>query len=290
MPDFAAAEIGEVAERVWVARYEWADANVTAIGGDRGLVVLDTHGSTAAGRAVLDDLRRLGAGEVHAVVNSHWHWDHSFGNAAFRAAYPDVPVHAHEQAAAWLAEHGEATKDRWLAHPEDPHATEVAETEIVLPDRLLSSAATIDLGDRLVELVHPGRGHTDGDVVVRIPDVDVVLAGDLVEESARPWIGMDSWPLEWPWSLDLVLGLLTADSTVVPGHGTAVDRAFVEDQRNELATIAETVRHLAGSGVPASEAVARGEWPWEPDDPRIANAVARGYAQLPPSEKRLPLA
>jgi len=290
MPDFAASSFGEVADRVWVARYEWADANVTAIGGDRGLVVLDTHGSTAAGRAVLDDLRRLGAGEVHAVVNSHWHWDHSFGNAAFRAAYPDVPLHAHEQAAARLAEHGEATKRQWLEHPDDPHADEVAETEVVVPDRLFSSAATVDLGDRLVELVHPGRGHTDGDLVVRVPDVDVVLAGDLVEESARPWIGTDSWPLEWPLTLDIVLGLLTPSSTVVPGHGTVVDRAFVEEQRNELAIIAETVRHLAASGVPASEAAARGEWPWEADDVRIVNAVARGYEQLPRGERRLPLA
>src|SRR5689334_5005724 len=131
VPDFA-----EVADRVWVARYEWADANVTAIGSERGVVVVDTHGSTVAGRAVMDDLRRLGAGAVHAVVNTHWHWDHAFGNAAFREQDPDLPIHAHERAAAWLAERGEETKARWLEHPQDPHAAEVAETEIVLPDRL----------------------------------------------------------------------------------------------------------------------------------------------------------
>src|SRR5215468_8890426 len=97
----------EVADRVWVARYEWADANVTAIAGDRGLVVVDTHGSTAAGRAVLDDLERLDAGPVTAVVNTHWHWDHSFGNAAFREEHPEIPIHAHEEAARMLAEKGE---------------------------------------------------------------------------------------------------------------------------------------------------------------------------------------
>lgn len=289
MPDFAASHFREVADRVWVARYDWADVNVTAIGGERGLVVLDTHGSTQAGRVVLDDLRRLGAGDVHTVVNSHWHWDHTFGNAAFREADPAVPLHAHERAAARLAEHGEETKDRWLEHPEDPHADEVAETGIVVPDRLFSSAIALDLGDRLVELVHPGRGHTDGDLVVRVPDADVVLAGDLVEESARPWIGPDSWPMEWPLSLDLVLGLLGPDSIVVPGHGAVVDRAFVEEQRAELGTIAETVRHLASSGVPVADAAAQGAWPWEADDPRIANAVARGYEHLPRSQKRLPL-
>jgi glyoxylase-like metal-dependent hydrolase (beta-lactamase superfamily II) len=275
MPEFI-----EVASRVWVARYEWADANVTAIGSDRGLVVVDTHGSTAAGRAVLDDLRRLGAGEVHAVVNTHWHWDHSFGNAAFREHDPQVPIHAHEQAAAWLAQRGEETKARWLDHPEDPHAVEVAETEVVLPDRLFSASSTLDLGDRLVELLHPGRGHTDGDLVVRIPDADVVLGGDLVEESAHPWIGMDSWPLEWPPTLEAVLELVGPDTVVVPGHGVAVNSGFVEDQRRELGLIADGLRRLAEAGVPVAEAAAQGDWPWEADDPRITNAVTRGYAHL----------
>lgn len=281
-------DFSEVADRVWVARYEWADANVTAIAGERGLVVVDTHGSTAAGRTILDDLRRLGAGSVTAVVNTHWHWDHAFGNAAFREQDPAVPIHAHEDAARMLAEHGEYMKSRF-AESEDPHAEEVAETELVLPDHLFSSSRSLDLGDRLVELVFPGRGHTDGDAVVRIPDVDVVLGGDLVEESAKPWIGMDSFPLEWHGSLDMVLNLVTPDTHVVPGHGVPVDRTFVETQRDELAVIGETVRRLAGSGVPVEQAVAEGDWPWEADD-RIENACKRGYEQLPASGRSLPMA
>jgi glyoxylase-like metal-dependent hydrolase (beta-lactamase superfamily II) len=270
-----------------VSRYEWADANVTAIGSDRGLVVVDTHGSTAAGRVVLDDLRRLSAGPVTAVVNTHWHWDHSFGNAAFREDSPDVPIHAHEDAAAMLAEKGEYMKGRF-AESDDPHREEVVATELVIPEHTFSSTRALDLGDRTVELIFPGRGHTSGDLVVRVPDVDVLLAGDLIEESAKPWIGLDSFPFEWPGSLDLVLGLTTDATRVVPGHGVPVDRDYVDTQRDELVAIAETVRMLAGSGVPADRAVAEGEWPWESDD-RIANAVQRGYAALPPGGRALPL-
>jgi glyoxylase-like metal-dependent hydrolase (beta-lactamase superfamily II) len=277
----------EVADRVWVARYEWADANVTAIGGDRGLVVVDTHGSTAAGRAVLDDLGHLGAGSVAAVVNTHWHWDHSFGNAAFRERDPEVPIHAHEDAARMLDEQGEHMKGRF-AESDDPHRDEVVATELVIPDHTFSSTRSLDLGDRLVELVFPGRGHTDGDLVVVVPDAGVVLGGDLVEESAKPWIGLDSWPLEWHASLDVVLSLIAPETAVVPGHGVPVDRGFVETQRDELAVIGETVRRLAGDGVPLSQAVTEGDWPWEADD-RIANACRRGYEQLPPGGRGLPL-
>src|SRR3954452_9449607 len=280
-------EFVEVADRIWVARYEWADANVTAIGSSRGLVVVDTHGSTAAGRTILDDLRPLRGGSGTAVVNTHWHWDHSFGNAAFREQDPQVPIHAHEDAARMLTEQGEHVKGRF-AESDDPHAEEVVETELVVPDQLFSSARSLDLGDRVVELVFPGRGHTDGDLVVVVPDAGVVLGGDLVEESAKPWVGLASFPLEWHGSLDVVLSLVEPRTQVVPGHGVPVDRAFVETQRDELAAIGETVRRLAGDGVPLVEAVAQGDWPWEADD-RIANACRRGYEHLPPAVRTLPL-
>ena len=161
------------------------------------------------------------------MVNTHWHWDHSFGNAAFREEDPRVPIHAHEDAAAMLAEKGDHMKGRF-AESDDPHRDDVAETELVLPDHTFSSTRALDLGDRTVELVFPGRGHTDGDLVVRVPDVDVVLGGDLIEESAKPWIGLDSFAAG-------VAGVARRggraghrQTRIVPGHGVPVDRAFVE--------------------------------------------------------------
>ncbi|GAA2155125.1 MBL fold metallo-hydrolase [Nocardioides koreensis] len=281
------AEFTEVAERVWVARYEWFDVNVTLVGGERGLLVVDTHGSAAAAREVVDDVRRLGAGEVVEVVNTHWHFDHTFGNDTFREAYGALPIHAHENARDELEKWGEQVKKRYDDAPEDPRHDDIMATRIVLPDHTFSSAKVLDLGDRAVELVHPGRGHTSGDLVVRVPDADVVLAGDLVEESSPPYFNDDSWPMDWPLSLDIVLGLLTPATVVVPGHGTPVDRDFVEEQRNTVGIVAETIRDLASRGVPVDQALEAGEWPWPRE--HLATAVRRGYEHLPRSQKRLPL-
>jgi glyoxylase-like metal-dependent hydrolase (beta-lactamase superfamily II) len=272
-------EFVEVADRVWVARYEWMDVNVTAVGSERGLVVVDTHGSSAAGRNVFTDLDRLGVGPVAHVVNSHWHWDHTFGNAAFREVIRDVPIHAHQEAASWLTDQGERMKLRFAESPDDPHRAEVAVTEIVIPDQTFADRRVLDLGDRVLELMFPGRGHTSGDIVVRVMDADVLIAGDLIEESAKPWIGMDYWPLEWPATLDTVLELMTEHTLAIPGHGTTVNRKFVQTQRDEMAEIVETVRTLAGLGVPADRAWADAEWPWEVDV-RIRNAISRGYEAL----------
>ena len=287
----------EVADRVWVARYEWFDVNVTVVGGADGLLAVDTHASDLAARGVIDEIRALGAGDVVGVVNTHEHFDHTFGNHAFRTAYGTIPIHAHETAAERTVPAGERIKGRYDASPvsgedAEPHRDEVLATQIVPADRTFSSAVSLDLGDRLVELVHPGRGHTAGDLVVRVPDCDTVLAGDLVEESAAsegvPGFGTDCYPLEWPWTLDIVLGLTTSASVVVPGHGAVVDREFVEVQRNQIGLVAETIRELAGRGVTVEEALDQGEWPF----PRghLAHAVRRGYEQLSRSEKRLPLA
>ncbi|GAA4693613.1 MBL fold metallo-hydrolase [Nocardioides nanhaiensis] len=279
----------EVADRVWVARHAWFDVNVSLVGGEAGLVLVDTHASGLAARAVVDDVRRLGRGEVVAVVNTHEHFDHTFGNATVREAWPAVALHAHEEAAARTLEAGERVKARY-AEGEDPHREEVLATEVLAAERTFSSATTLDLGDRFVELVHPGRGHTSGDLVVRVPDADLVLAGDLVEESTvagGPGFGEDCWPLEWPHSLDIVLGLLTSTSTVVPGHGAPVDRDFVEEQRNAIGVVAQTVRDLAARGVPASQALEATTWPYPAE--HLVHAVNRGYAHLSRGEKRLPM-
>jgi glyoxylase-like metal-dependent hydrolase (beta-lactamase superfamily II) len=280
------SRFSEVGDRVWVARYDWFDVNVTVVGGERGLLLVDTHGSGAAAREVVADVRALGAGEVVGVVNTHWHFDHTFGNATVREAYGDVPVSAHEEAATELASGAAGVKQRYAAS-DDPHRDDVLATTVVVPDDLFSSVKVVDLGDRAVELLHPGRGHTAGDLVVNVADAGVLLAGDLVEESAPPSLGPDCWPMEWPLTLDLLLDLVTPTTLVVPGHGAPVDRDFVARQRDDLGVVAETIRDLATRGVPVGEALEGAEWPFERT--RLAEAVRRGYEHLPRSQKRLPL-
>lgn len=282
MPDFT-----EVAHRVWVAHYDWMHVNIVLIGGSDGLVMVDTHGSAAQARVVADDVRRLGAGPLTALVNTHEHWDHHFGNATMVEEFGDLPIHATD----WARDHVEESAARTFEHfqqrTEDPRRDEVLATTLHLPTHTFSSAVQLDLGDRAVELIHPGRGHTAGDLVVRVPDADVLLAGDLVEESDPPFIGDDSYPMDWPLTIDLVLGLMTDRTVVVPGHGQVVDKDFVQDQRVDLGVIAETIRDLASRGVPQSQALAQGDWPWDPA--LLESAVRLGYEHLPRSQKRLPL-
>ncbi|HEX2895919.1 MAG TPA: MBL fold metallo-hydrolase [Marmoricola sp.] len=284
------SEFLEVADRVWVARYEWFDVNVSVIAGSEGLLVVDTNASDAAAREVIGDLRRLSAAPLLAAVNTHVHFDHSFGNGVLTAEGAELV--AHEAAAAAMPGHAARIREQAAAEL-DEHAryAELVDTQEVVPARTFSSALTLDLGDRMVELVHPGRGHTDGDLVVRVPDADVLLAGDLVEESTVrggvPGFGDDCWPMDWPATLDLVLNLVGSGTVVVPGHGAPVGQDFVQEQRAALGVVAETIRDLAERGVPLDQALEAAEWPYPREE--LAAAVRRGYEQLPRAQKRLPL-
>lgn len=277
----------EVGDRVWVARYARHDVNVSVVAGSRGLLVLDTHSSTRAARGVIEDLRGRLATPVVAVVNSHEHFDHTFGNAAFAEAWPDTARIAHETAAARTVSAGERVQAAYRAEPQDPEAQGCLETELLAANTTFSSVYAVDLGERVVELIHPGRGHTGGDLVARVPDADLVLVGDLVEESAPPSYGADCYPLEWAASLDLVLSLIGPATRVVPGHGSVVDRGYVHDQRTDIGIVGETIRDAAARGLNAREALAQGEWPFPRE--RLEDAVRRGYAALLPGERRLPL-
>jgi glyoxylase-like metal-dependent hydrolase (beta-lactamase superfamily II) len=276
----------EIGDRVWVARHEWYDVNITAVEGESGVLVVDSHASTEAAREVIDALRKVTRRPVTALVNTHDHFDHWFGNAAFTEAYGELPITAHETCVELMATSGPAVQQE-AASWTHPRAAEVAAAPLVPATRSFSSASTVDLGDRVVELVHPGRGHTAGDLVVRIGDADVVLAGDLVEESADPSYGSDCYPMEWPGALDFVLGLVGPGTVVVPGHGAPVDNDYVAEQHDSIAIVAQTIQDLAGRGVSPDRALEEGEWPF----PRtsLGHAVRRGYEQLPRSARQLPL-
>ena len=281
----------EVADRCWVARFDFLDVNVGLVGGDRGLLVVDTHASEPEARRVVEHVRALGAGNVVAVVNTHEHFDHTFGNVVFAEEYDAPPIYAHEDAAAGLATSGPAMQETARSDTGDPRHADVAAARLLAPTDTFSSVRAVDLGDRLVELVHPGRGHTAGDVVVRVGDCDVMFAGDLVEESARrhavPGFGDDSFPMEWPATLDLLISLLSPGSLVVPGHGLPVDLEFVQEQRSAVGVVAETIRDLVTRGVPVSDALDAAQWPYPREE--LAAAVRRGYEQLPRSTRQLPL-
>ncbi|RKR86936.1 glyoxylase-like metal-dependent hydrolase (beta-lactamase superfamily II) [Micromonospora pisi] len=266
----------EVGERVYLLRHPVLDVNVTLVVGDDRALLVDTL-STATQAAELAVAVRALTGHPWILVNTHHHFDHCFGNATLVGEVTG-PVYAHTAAAARLRDQPELVRQQAYDEMRDREpalAEELTRTTILAPTHTVHLESTLDLGGRTVVLRHLGRGHTDGDLVVQVPDADLLVAGDLVESSGPPSFD-DSYPLEWPETVAELLRLTTPNTVTVPGHGPVFDTDQVRAQHEQLATLAWLIRDGHADGAPAERVAARA-----PFGPEVTlPAIRLGYAEL----------
>jgi cyclase len=284
-------DVVQVAPRVHVfvateSRSPIVSGNSTAIVGDDAVMVVDTGQFPALARRMVDALRRITPKPVTVVVSTHWHNDHVFGNAVYKAAYPGVRFVAHEETRRLLLKNGPkqveayrtkiepfvaSLKDELRAgKTEDGGAMgederrdleekiadgEAAaalwkEVELVTPTETFQDELTVPLGGCDVRVMHLGRGNTAGDAMVYVPDGKVLVTGDVVVLPTPFAIG--SYPREWRAVLAKVAAIDA--TTLVPGHGPVQrDRAYVRDLDLLLATLDAQVAAAAKDGRPLAE-------------------------------------
>ncbi|MFV2116212.1 MBL fold metallo-hydrolase [Micromonospora sp. LOL_025] len=264
-----------VADGVHVLREPLLHVNVTLVVGDGAALLVDTL-STAGQAAALADAARAVTTAPWTVVNTHHHFDHCFGNATL-AADPPRPVYAHEIAAEAMREPDRLLREAYeeLRDEHPALAEEVAGTALLAPTHTVHGEAVLDVGGRRVVLRHPGRGHTAGDLVVHVPDADVLVAGDLVEQSGPPAFE-ESYPLQWPDTVAELLRMTTPATVVVPGHGDPVDAEFVRAQHAQLVELAWLIRAGHTGGAPPERVAAEAPFGARP----ALYAARRGYAEL----------
>jgi glyoxylase-like metal-dependent hydrolase (beta-lactamase superfamily II) len=259
----------EIGERVFVRRYRFYDQNIGVVIGDDACLVIDTRISHRQAHEIRAHLRELTPLPVALVVNTHGHSDHAFGNRVFRPA----PILGHEGCVRFLEETGEAQRAAAIANLPDL-AHELAEVEIDPPDRTFRDRATAEVSGRMVELRYLGRGHTDHDVVVLVPDAGVVFAGDLLENGATPYFG-DGFPMDWPATAEALVGLI-GSGVVAPGHGDVADRRFADEQLAAFRAVAALAEEVHAGGRSLDDAIAAAPFP--PADAR--EPLERALAQL----------
>ncbi len=216
-------------------RLAFCDVTIGLVQGADGALIVDTGTTLAEAAAVDADARRLTGRRVTHVVLTHKHFDHVLGCSTFG----DAEIHCAPEVVEYLESGTGHLREHALSYGADAAEVDRAISALRPPRRGLYETA-IDLGDRTVTVTHPGRGHTGADLVVVVPARDgagdpvVVFTGDLVEESADPYIDADSDVAAWPATLDRLLEIGGPGAVYVPGHGRTVDAEFVRRQRDWL--------------------------------------------------------
>jgi glyoxylase-like metal-dependent hydrolase (beta-lactamase superfamily II) len=222
-----------LADGVYRCRLPFLDVTVGLVVGSDETLLIDCGTTLSESYLIAEDVSELTGTTVSRLVLTHHHFDHILGVGGFG----DAEVYAAPPVAVALGDSLSAICAEAVHYGADPADVERAAAATRAPDRLIWHAG-IDLGGRLVRVVHPGPGHTDHDLVVIVPTLaagPVVFCGDLVEESADPAVGPDSRLTAWPATLERLLDVGGEDAIYVPGHGAAVDADFVRAQRDWLA-------------------------------------------------------
>ena len=235
--------------------------------GAEAILLVDSRASHGQADELIYELRKLSKLPIGWVINTHFHWDHTWGNSRF----PNAVLWGHERCRTEMISNGETARQRVLEWMPQEHHGSINEVVITPPTETFATSTTIDIGGRTVELCYHGLGHTNSDITVRVPGADVVFCGDLVEEGAPPSFG-DSYPLDWGSTLEAI----DLDPVVVPGHGDLVDAGFVVTQRGEIEAIATAARIGYRDKAPVESLIDKGPYPPEP----MRNALSRAYAQL----------
>ena len=254
-PDRPAPTRVEVAPGVHLfqtARYGDAglDGNSVVVIGDRGVLVFDANGTPAAATAVLAEIRKLTPKPVRYLVLSHWHWDHWYGAEVYAAAFPGAEIIGHESSRRMMSGPVVAFNQPFLdtdfpkhlkaidsaltrattASPPDTTVTRIAEhlaldrwflaqkrgAKLTVPTLTYADSLTIDLGGRIVKVMHHDRAITPGDSYLWLPEGKIAIVGDLLINPMT--YGLFCYPSGWIRTLEHLDALDAA--VLVPGHGT----------------------------------------------------------------------
>ncbi|WCC80671.1 MBL fold metallo-hydrolase [Cutibacterium equinum] len=191
--------------RVWTTTIEPETVTCGLVAGDDHVLLIDTGSSPEQGARLAMSAAAMLGRPVDRVVVTHHHDDHSGGLAGIDGA------------------------QSWM------HEAAVAHCPGLRVDHPIALMAYVDLGGLGAEVIHPGPGHTDGDLVVIIREEKVTFVGDLVETAGPPQSDETTDVRGWPRAIDAVITGTDGVGVYVPGHGRPVDAVAVMEQRGDLA-------------------------------------------------------
>jgi cyclase len=213
-------------------------ANAGIIIGRDGIAVIDTLTSAKEGARFIKDIRAVSSKPVLYVINTHWHLDHTFGNSEFEKLGALIISHANCKKN--MEKNGEAV----LRDAGKYGFTEqdMAGTKLAYPFLIFNERIEINLGDQEIQLIYPGPSHTDGSIMVFLPDKKLLFAGDMLFTNYHPFIANGDIG-SWTKALDYIMTLDAV--TIVPGHGPLSSKKDVGDMKDYLILFDKKAKELA---------------------------------------------
>jgi len=280
-------EVVRLSDRVLVLKEDVMSNNITAIASKKGLIVVDTSGYSSTARKMRGIIEReFKRTDFAFVINTHWHWDHAWGNQAF----PEATIIGHEDCPAMMERDKEYVALRvqnmrqrlqeqktklGQAEPDSAEAQNIrrsiGQTErdirdhsegfvITPPHITFNDRMTWDLGDLTLKMYFFGRAHSGADIFVHIPEEGILLTGDIFID--RRWLPLFAGQPEldipkWIEVLHAVLDGPDKLTQVIPGHLDLWTPEKIDLWRDYIVDLWSGLQKAKAEGLAFEEAAAR---------------------------------
>lgn len=241
----------EVGRGLWAFTAE-GDPNSGVIIGDESVMIVEAQATPRLANKVIEKVREVTDKPITHLVMTHYHAVRVLGAAAYEA--PQVIMS--DVTRSMVAERGQEDWDSEFQR--FPRLFEGHESipGLTWPTTTFSDTMTVYLGNRRVDLMHLGRAHTAGDIVIHVPDENVMFTGDIVEYHSACYCG-DGHFSDWGDTLDEIKWFDV--DAIAPGRGDALMgremvNAAIENTRDFVESTYRPAARVAARGGTLKEA------------------------------------
>jgi len=274
-------ELRPVADGIYAAiaapRYK-VNSNAAVIVTNDGVVVVDSHSKPSAAFALYQEIQSVTKQPIKRIINTHFHWDHWQGNQVYAQAFPGLEIITSERTRENLTRPGAGSggvpyieKQLELVPKEieklgndlasatdsaqimrlkanlrqaETYLEELRQLKPALPTRTFDQTVSLNVGEREIQLLMLGRGHTDGDVFIYLPKEQVVATGDALIDW-MPFMN-DGYPEDWVRTLDALEKF--EFTRIIPGHGGVMPRDHLTFFRSYLTDLVAAIKKAHADG------------------------------------------
>ncbi|MGA3263384.1 MAG: MBL fold metallo-hydrolase [Terracidiphilus sp.] len=224
-----------------------AGGNMALQTGPEGNILIDSSFATAGPR-ILQAIGALGKNPADALINTHWHFDHTDGNEGLHAA--GFTIFAHRKTRERLS----TAQTMKMFHTTFPPTPAGALPAVTFDDDL----ELWHNGDSL-DLVHFRPAHTDTDIYIHFHKADVLHLGDIWFNGMYPFIdeGTGGSIGGMIRASEKALAVAGNQTKIIPGHGPLGSKSDFQKYHDMLAAVRDKVAALKASGASEAEAVAK---------------------------------
>jgi cyclase len=232
--DFSKVEIKVTKVTDAVYMLQGSGGNITVFTGPDGVVMVDTEFAALAPK-IEAALKGITDKPLRFVINTHWHFDHTDGNAVWSQ---QAPIIANDLLRERMVSGGKVLTMDFKPAPA------AALPVITYPDRM-----SLQVNGEDIEILHYPAAHTDGDSVVYFPKEHVAATGDEYFANIFPFIDLDSGGSVKGYiaAVDKQIAMYPEDTKIIPGHGplsTVADfRAWASMLRDCEGIVEDGIRH-----------------------------------------------